>query len=59
MPGAPWPEQEVWVFSPDNRLRQVELTGAPGVDPQRTNLPAEWRSLRAFLLRAAPEASGG
>ena len=59
MPGGSWPEQEVWVFSPDNRLRQLELTGAPSVDPQRTNLPAEWRSLRAFLLRAAPEASGG
>lgn len=49
-PSESWPEQEVWVFSPDNRLRQLDVSGAPGVDPQRTNLPADWKSLRAFLL---------
>jgi hypothetical protein len=50
VPEGSWPEQEVWVFAPDNRLRQLDVSGAPGVDPQRTNLPPEWKSLRAFLL---------
>lgn len=49
-PQGPWPEHEVWVFAPDNRVRQLDLSGAPGVDPQRTNLPAEWKSLQALLL---------
>jgi hypothetical protein len=49
--GAPsWPEREVWVFAADEELRQVELSGPPAVDPSRTDLPEEWRSLPAFLV---------
>ena len=47
---APWPDQEVWVWSPNEAFRQVELSGAPGIDPQRTSLPDEWRGLSAYLL---------
>jgi hypothetical protein len=47
---APWPTDETWVWQTDDALRQVTLTGAPGVDPERTNLPAEWRGLPAFLV---------
>ncbi|HUT76329.1 MAG TPA: hypothetical protein VM285_01495, partial [Polyangia bacterium] len=52
-PPAPavWPEDEIWVWRADEKLRQVTLGGAPGIDPGRTNLPAEWASLPAFLLR--------
>jgi hypothetical protein len=46
----PWPAQEVWVFAKNEVLRQVELRGAPAIDPSRTELPAEWRVLPAFLL---------
>jgi hypothetical protein len=49
-PGA-WPEDEIWVWQADEKLRQVTLGGAPGIDPGRTNLPAEWTALPAFLLR--------
>jgi hypothetical protein len=45
-----WPEREIWVFQADEELRQVELAGAPPVDPSRTELPDEWHSLPAFLL---------
>jgi hypothetical protein len=47
---AAWPEQEVWVFAAEERLRQVELSGPPGVDPSRTELPGEWQALPAFLM---------
>jgi hypothetical protein len=45
-----WPEREVWVFAADEELRQVELSGPPAIDPSRTELPEEWRSLPAFLM---------
>ncbi len=45
----PWPPREVWVFAADETLRQVELSGLQPVDPSRTDLPAEWRTLPAFL----------
>ncbi len=48
---APWPEQEVWVFSARPALRQVEVTGADLVDPRQTRLPADWQQLPAYLMR--------
>jgi len=51
----PWPEHETWVFSADERLRTVNLSGAPGVDPARTALPDEWRSLPAYLMEQGAE----
>lgn len=47
---SPWPEVETWVFSADERLRTVNLAGAPGVDPARTALPDQWRTLPAYLM---------
>ena len=52
---APWPSAEIWVFAPDEALRQVDLSGAPGIDPARTNLPDHWKTLSAFTLQ--PEES--
>jgi hypothetical protein len=48
--GAPWPAEEIWVFAADEAVRSVRLGGAPGVDPQRTSLPEEWRDLPAFRV---------
>lgn len=47
---APWPVQEVWVFVPDEALRQVRVSGAPAVDPARFDLDADLRNLPAFLV---------
>lgn len=47
---APWPDREVWVFAADERLRLVQLSGAPPIDPSQTELPEAWRGLPAFLL---------
>jgi hypothetical protein len=49
---AAWPESEVWVWQADETLRQVELRGAPPVDPARTELERDWHGLPAFALRA-------
>jgi hypothetical protein len=49
----PWPEVETWTWVANETLRQVELDGAPSVDPTRTNLPDAWRDSPAYLL--APE----
>src|SRR5437773_3001989 len=47
---APWPGQEVWVFAAAERLRLVQVSGPPPIDPSRTDLPEEWRGLPAFLM---------
>jgi len=47
---APWPEEEVWVFSAATAVRAVQLGGVPGVDPQRTSLDPDWRGLPAFRV---------
>ena len=46
----PWPREEIWVFSGAPTVRAVQLSGAPGIDPQRTSLPQDWRGLPAYLL---------
>jgi hypothetical protein len=46
----PWPEREIWVFEANETERHVRLSGPAGVDPSRTDLPQEWRSLPAFLM---------
>lgn len=46
-----WPSEETWVFEAAPDVRDVALSGAAAVDPTRTNLPEEWRSLPAFRVR--------
>lgn len=45
-----WPEQEVWVWVPNETEREVTLGGASSVDPSRTSLPHEWRDRSAYLI---------
>ena len=47
---ASWPEEEIWVFQAAPSVRSVRLDGAPGVDPARTSLPADWRNLPAWRV---------
>lgn len=46
-----WPDQEIWVFAADPKLRQVEIKGVVAVDPSRTSLPDEWKRLPAYLMQ--------
>ncbi len=50
-PASPWPSLETWVWSADESLRQVELSGAPNIDTSRASLPAGWRELPAYSLK--------
>ncbi|MGD8859763.1 MAG: hypothetical protein PVI30_07115 [Myxococcales bacterium] len=50
--GPEWPAREIWVWRADETLRQVELSGAPAIDPGRTELADDWRGLPTFVLRA-------
>lgn len=44
--------QEVWSFQSQNHLRMVEISGAPSVEPQRTDMPEDWKHLPAYGLGA-------
>ncbi|MGH7896838.1 MAG: hypothetical protein ACREQQ_02735 [Candidatus Binatia bacterium] len=43
--------EEPWVFEARPELRIVEIEGAPAIDPQQTELPADWRGFPAYLMR--------
>lgn len=50
---APWPPLETWSVQTQDRVRTVNLSGPPGVDPARTSMPAEWKGLPAFQVTPA------
>ncbi len=47
--GPPWPKREIWVWQPASKLRAVETSGLPGIDPSRTELPKSWRKQSAYV----------
>jgi hypothetical protein len=49
----PWPSQEIWVFSADEPLRHVELSGGTPTDPARTDLAPDFRTgnLATFTVK--------
>ncbi|MFN8392155.1 MAG: hypothetical protein U0136_17820 [Bdellovibrionota bacterium] len=50
-----WPSDETWVFASNELFRSVELSGASGIDPNRTTLPDEWKSLPAYMVSSETE----
>jgi hypothetical protein len=56
-PAGPWDEQEVWVFEARPDLRLASIEGVPGIDPQQTTLPEEWKRFPAYLLKAGDAAA--
>ena len=46
-----WPESEIWSFNAQPFLRLVEINNLKTIDPSQTNVPAQWKSLPAFLLK--------
>jgi hypothetical protein len=47
----PLPQQETWVFDARSYLRVVEIAGVTPVDPAQTNLPSDWKSLPAYVVK--------
>jgi hypothetical protein len=41
---------EIWSFKAFNHLRMVKVSGAPTLEPSRTRMPDEWKSLPAYQL---------
>ena len=48
---GPWPEEEIWVFAADPKLRQIEIKDLMPVDPTRTTLPEKWKQFPAYLIK--------
>lgn len=48
---GPWAPEEVWVFEARNSLRLVSVEGAPSIDPQQTQLPADWRQFPTYAMK--------
>ncbi len=46
-----WPDSEIWSFAAQAQQRVVEIEKVAAIDPSQTNIPAQWKSLPAFLLR--------
>jgi hypothetical protein len=47
---APWPSEEVWSFSPQDRLRVASVDGLAMLDPAQANVPPHWRALPAYRM---------
>lgn len=50
LPAEDWPEQEIWSYAAQPRLRATGVTGAMQVDPRQADVPDEWQALPAFVL---------
>lgn len=46
-----WPDEEVWSYGSNDRLRITALEGAPPIDPVQAGVPEEWRGMSAFRLQ--------
>ena len=46
-----WPDNEIWAFSSQSSLRVVDVSGVFSIDPRQTDLPGEWHSLPAYLMK--------
>ncbi|PKF55725.1 hypothetical protein CW748_12245 [Alteromonadales bacterium alter-6D02] len=45
-----WPQQEVWTFQGDERLRIGKLTGVPAIDSNQAKMPNDWYKLPSYLM---------
>ncbi len=50
-PGV-WPDEEVWSYASNDRLRVTLASGGTPVDPARAGVPPSWQLLPAFRLLA-------
>lgn len=51
-PPPRWPADEAWVFEAQPAIRIVTIEGVESLDPQQTTLPADWKKLPCYAVRA-------
>jgi hypothetical protein len=44
--------QEIWTFQSQNHLRMVKIRGVPAIDPNQTDMPAQWKTFPTFMVKA-------
>lgn len=49
---VPWPDDEIWSYSADTRLRVAVLEGAPAIDALATGVPGDWQGLPSYGVTA-------
>jgi len=49
----PWPDEEIWSFSADDRLRVAAIEGVAAIDPAQADVPQAWRHLPAYRMTSA------
>ena len=47
-----WPEEEIWVFASNEKLRMGKLSGASVIDSSQAEMPKPWYNLPAYKLAA-------
>ena len=46
-----WPASEIWSFAAQAYQRVVEIEQVTAIDPSQSNVPRQWKSLPAFMLK--------
>ena len=46
-----WPKSEIWSFKARPFQRIVEIDSLKAIDPSQTNVPRQWKTLPAYLLK--------
>ncbi|MGH8496104.1 MAG: hypothetical protein ACREVN_08195 [Gammaproteobacteria bacterium] len=52
---GPWPDEEIWSYRSNDRLRVTSIEGGQAVDPAQTGVPADWRALPSFRVTPQSE----
>ena len=47
--------QEIWTFQSQNHLRMVKIRGVPAIDPNQTDMPAQWKTFPTFMVKAGKD----
>ncbi|MDH3646732.1 MAG: hypothetical protein OER80_08160 [Gammaproteobacteria bacterium] len=55
--GEHWPQEEVWSFAFDPRLRVTEATAAAPVDPVQAGVPQQYQNLPSFRMSPGEQLS--
>jgi hypothetical protein len=47
-----WPDDEIWVFAADEKMRKGKLNGANLIDNSQVDMPEPWYDLPSYLVTA-------